>query len=134
MRNERNRVSNDRRVIVPEWSAGGHYSQAIAAGATLFVAGQTAGAADDPAVAAMDVAAQTRVAIDRLEALVSEAGGSLADVVKTTCFLADIADFAAFNAVYAERFPAPPPVRSTFGVALAGALRVEIEAMAVIDA
>jgi 2-iminobutanoate/2-iminopropanoate deaminase len=58
----------------------------------------------------------------------------MADVVKTTCFLADIADFASFNAIYARFFPDPPPARSTFAVAaLPKGARVEVEAVAVRD-
>ena len=61
-----------------------------------------------------------------------DATTAFADVVKTTCFLADIADFAVFNAVYARFFPDPPPARSTFQVAaLPKGARVEIEAVAV---
>ena len=64
--------------------------------------------------------------------MLDAAGCTLADVVKTTCFLADINDFARFNAVYARFWPDPPPARSTFGVAaLPRGAHVEIEAIAV---
>ena len=64
--------------------------------------------------------------------MLDAAGCTFADVVKTTCFLADINDFAAFNAVYARFMPDPPPARSTFQVAaLPKGGRVEIEAIAV---
>ena len=66
-------------------------------------------------------------------AVLDAAGCTWADVVKTTCFLADIGDFAAFNAVYARFMPDPPPARSTFAVAaLPKGARVEIEAIAVL--
>jgi 2-iminobutanoate/2-iminopropanoate deaminase len=70
--------------------------------------------------------------IRNLEAVLDAAGCTLADVVKTTCFLADIADFQKFNAVYAGFWPDPPPARSTFQVAaLPRGAQVEIEAIAV---
>ena len=63
--------------------------------------------------------------------MLEAAGLGYADVVKTTCFLVDIGDFAAFNAVYARFFPDPPPARSTFAVAaLPKGARVEVEAVA----
>ena len=72
--------------------------------------------------------------IRNLEAVLDAAGCTLADVVKTTCFLADINDFTTFNAVYARFWPDPPPARSTFQVAaLPRAARIEIEAIAVRD-
>jgi 2-iminobutanoate/2-iminopropanoate deaminase len=66
-----------------------------------------------------------------LGAVLDAAGASYADIVKTTCFLVDLADFAAFNEVYARFMPDPPPARSTFAVAALprGAL-VEVEAIA----
>ena len=64
-------------------------------------------------------------------AVLDAAGLSINDVVKTTCFLADINDFAAFNAVYGKFVGDPPPARSTFaGAALPKGARVEIEAVA----
>jgi 2-iminobutanoate/2-iminopropanoate deaminase len=76
-----------------------------------------------------DVRAQTEQAIANLGAVLEAAGSSLAQVVKTTCFLADMGDFAAFNEVYARYFSGKP-ARSTVGVASLpkGAL-VEIEAI-----
>jgi 2-iminobutanoate/2-iminopropanoate deaminase len=126
-------MSIDKRVLTPEWPAGGHYSQAIVAGRLVFLAGQTAGTPGTDELAAMDVTEQTRGCIDRMERLLHEAGGGLSDVVKTTCFLADIRDFGTFNAVYANAFPAPPPVRSTVQVGFPEGLLVEIEAIALID-
>ena len=66
---------------------------------------------------AAGVEAQTERALRNLGAVLEAAGLGYADVVKTTCFLADIGDFAAFNEVYARFFPDPPPARSTFAVA-----------------
>jgi 2-iminobutanoate/2-iminopropanoate deaminase len=73
--------------------------------------------------------AQTAQALENLRAVVEEADGTLDDVCKTTCFLADIGDFAVFNSVYAAVFGERLPARSTFGVALAPGLLVEIEAV-----
>ena len=80
------------------------------------------------------VARETEIVFERIAARLRASGLSLADVVKTTCFLADIADFATFNAIYARFFPDPPPARSTFQVAaLPKGARVEVEAIAVRD-
>jgi 2-iminobutanoate/2-iminopropanoate deaminase len=77
------------------------------------------------------VAAQTKAAIANLQAVLAQAGATLSDVAKTTVWLTDMADFAAFNAAYAEAFGSHAPARSTVTSALAipGAL-VEIEAIA----
>jgi 2-iminobutanoate/2-iminopropanoate deaminase len=111
--------------------AGGPYSQAIATGSLVFCAGQLG---IDPATGALvegGVEAQAERALRNLGAVLEAAGLSYADVVKTTCFLADIGDFAAFNGVYARFFADTPPARSTFQVAaLPAGGRVEIEAIA----
>ncbi len=113
-------------------SAVGPYSQAIATQDLVFCSGQVG---LDPAGGELvggGVEAETERALKNLQAVLDAAGCSLADVVKTTCFLADIADFATFNAIYARFFPDPPPARSTFQVAaLPKGARVEIEAVAV---
>ena len=77
------------------------------------------------------IAAQTKAAIANLQAVLAQAGATLSDVAKTTVWLTDMADFAAFNAAYAEAFGSHAPARSTVTSALAipGAL-VEIEAIA----
>ena len=77
------------------------------------------------------IAAQTKAAIANLQAMLAQAGATLSDVAKTTVWLTDMADFAAFNAAYAEAFGSHAPARSTVTSALAipGAL-VEIEAIA----
>jgi 2-iminobutanoate/2-iminopropanoate deaminase len=77
------------------------------------------------------VEAQAERALRNLAAVLDAAGVTMADVVKTTIFLADIDDFAAVNAVYDRHMPDPPPARSTFAVgALPRGARVEIEAIA----
>jgi 2-iminobutanoate/2-iminopropanoate deaminase len=115
-------------------SAVGPYSQGIATDDLVFCSGQVG---LDPASGELvsgGIEAETERALKNLGAVLDAAGCSFADVVKTTCFLADIADFATFNAIYARFFPDPPPARSTFQVAaLPKAARVEVEAVAVRD-
>ena len=108
------------------------YSQAIATDDLVFCAGQIG---LDPATGELvdGFDAQAEQSLKNLAAVLDAAGCTWADVVKTTCFLADIGDFAAFNAVYARFMPDPPPARSTFAVAaLPKGARVEIEAVAVL--
>ena len=110
----------------------GPYSQAVDSGCGLvFVSGQLP---IDPATGAFPeggVREQTRQSLRNAAAILEAAGLSLAQVVKTTVFLADMEDFAAMNEVYAEFFPAPCPTRSAFAVKTLpkGAL-VEIECIA----
>jgi 2-iminobutanoate/2-iminopropanoate deaminase len=110
----------------------GPYSQATRAGGFVFTAGQLG---LDPAsgqFTAGDIAGQTRRALQNIQGILEAAGTSLAQVVKTTVFLADMNDFAAMNAVYAEFFGSNPPARSTVQVArLPKDGRVEIEAVAI---
>jgi 2-iminobutanoate/2-iminopropanoate deaminase len=116
----------------------GPYSQAVLVerqGAqTLYLSGQIP---LDPATGALvagDIAAQTERALANVEALLAAAGLGFADVVKTTVFLTDLADFAQMNEVYARRFVAPYPARSTVEVAaLPRGARVEIEVLATRD-
>lgn len=110
----------------------GPYSQAIKIGSFVFIAGQIA---LDPAGHFVEggIATQTHQVLNNLKVILEAAGASLATVVKTTVFLANIADFQAMNAVYAEFFPADqqPPARSTVQVAaLPRNALVEIEAVA----
>ena len=109
----------------------GPYSQAVAIDGLLFCSGQLG---LDPASGNLvdgGVEAQAERSLRNLTAVLDAAGLGWADVVKTTIFLADIADFAAVNAVYATFMPEPPPARSTVQVAaLPKAGLVEIEAIA----
>lgn len=109
----------------------GPYSQAVQAGNLLFVSGQLP---IDPATgvfAGEDIAAQTRQSLTNIRSILEKAGYSCADVVKTTVLLANIEDFAAMNAVYAEFFTENCPARAAYAVKdiPKGAL-VEIEAIA----
>lgn len=109
----------------------GPYSQAIRADGYLFCSGQLG---LDPATGdflAGDVGAQAEQALRNLGAVLEAAGLTFGDVVKTTIFLADMADFAAVNGVYGRFVTDPPPARSTVAVAaLPKGGRVEIEATA----
>ena len=110
----------------------GPYSQAIQAGNTVYVSGQLPLDPATGAFAGADIAAQTRQSLTNIRSILAEAGYSMTDVVKTTVLLADIADFAAMNAVYAEFFTAPFPARAAFQVAaLPKNALVEIECVAV---
>ncbi len=110
----------------------GPYSQAIQAGDTIYVSGQLP---IDPATGAFageDIASQTRQSLTNMKNILEEAGSGMNSVVKTTVLLADISDFAAMNAVYAEFFEAPYPARAAFQVAcLPKNALVEIECVAV---
>lgn len=110
----------------------GPYSQAIQAGNTIYVSGQLP---IDPATGAFagnDITSQTRQSLTNMKNILIEAGTDMSAVVKTTVLLADIADFAAMNAVYAEFFSAPYPARAAFQVAcLPKNALVEIECVAV---
>ena len=111
----------------------GPYSQAVKAGNTIYVSGQIP---IDPATgefAGSDIQTQTRQSLTNIKNILEQAGTDMGSVVKTTVLLADIADFAAMNEVYAEFFTEPYPARAAFQVAAIpkGAL-VEIEAVAVI--
>lgn len=108
----------------------GPYSQAIASGDLVFCSGQIG---LDPATGELveGLEAQVERAMRNLQAVLDAAGSTMADVVKTTIFLADIGDFAAVNAIYARFMPDPPPARSTVGVGgLPKGGRFEIEAIA----
>lgn len=109
----------------------GPYSQAVQTGNMLFVSGQIP---IDPATGAFagdDITSQTRQSLTNVKNILEAAGYSCADVVKTTVLLANIEDFAAMNAVYAEFFTGDCPARAAFAVkAIPKGALVEIEAIA----
>ena len=109
----------------------GPYSQAVQTGNMLFVSGQIP---IDPATGAFageDIATQTRQSLTNISNILAAAGYTMNDVVKTTVLLAEIADFAAMNAVYAEFFTENKPARAAFAVKdLPRGALVEIEAIA----
>ena len=107
----------------------GPYSQAIAVGNFLFTSGQIP---VDPAtgeIAGSDVTAQAEQVMKNLNAVLTEAGTSFEKAIKTTCFLADMGDFAAFNEVYAKYFTSKP-ARSCVEAKLPKGAKVEVEIIA----
>jgi 2-iminobutanoate/2-iminopropanoate deaminase len=108
----------------------GPYSQGFTAGGLVFTSGQIPLAPETGEVVGKTVAEQTEQAIKNLSAVLQAGGSALSKVIKTTCFLADMNDFAAFNEVYAKHFPGKP-ARSTVAVRqLPKSVLVEIEAVA----
>jgi 2-iminobutanoate/2-iminopropanoate deaminase len=109
----------------------GPYSQAVKAGALLFVSGQIP---IDPSTGHLvdgDIAAQTHRVFKNLSAILDAAGATLDHVVRTTVYLADMNDFAAMNAVYGTYFSSPAPARATIQAArLPKDARVEIDVIA----
>ncbi len=107
----------------------GPYSQAVVAGEWVFTAGQIGLTSDGTLKETIE--AQTLQALQNLAAVLAVAGGGWRDVVKTTVYLTDLADFEAFNAVYAEVVEEPLPARSTVQVSrLPKDALVEIDAIA----
>jgi 2-iminobutanoate/2-iminopropanoate deaminase len=112
----------------------GPYSQAIVANGLVFCSG-TAGIDPATGVAPDGIEEQTELALRNLDAVLTAAGASLATLVKTTIFYADVNDFAAINAIYARHMPDPPPARSApANVSLPRNLRISIDAIAVLPA
>lgn len=109
----------------------GPYSQAIISGNFIFTSGQLG--IDENGTLGKDIFEQTETAIKNLSEVLLAAGSSLLDVVKTTCFLADINDFSVFNEIYGRYF-CNKPARSLFeAAALPKGALVEIEAIAQIQ-
>jgi len=125
-----------RRVIVTgdAPAAIGPYSQAIVSGGLLFTAGQIPLDPVSMKIVDGDITIQTERVMQNLAAVLAAAGSSFAQVVKTTCFLADLGDFPAFNTVYGQFFVGDAPARSTVQVARLplGAL-VEVECIALVS-
>ncbi len=110
----------------------GPYSQAVEAGGTVYVSGQLPINPATGAFAEGGIKELTRQSLTNMKAILAEAGLEMGDVVKTTVFLADMADFAEMNEVYTQFFSAPFPARSAVAVkTLPKGARVEIECVAV---
>ncbi len=105
------------------------YSPVVVSGDHVYTAGQVA-FDESGAVVSGGIEEQTRQALENLRACLEAAGCGLDDVVKVNAFLADLADFEGYNAVYRERFAAPYPARTTVQAGLPPGLLVEIEAVA----
>ena len=120
-------------IIAPKAPAAlGPYSAAVKLGELIFTSGQIPA---DPATGELapgGIAQQTEQSLKNLSAVLEAAGSGLDKVIKTTCFLTDMADFAAFNAAYGKYFSEHKPARSTVAVkALPKGALVEIECVAV---
>ncbi len=110
----------------------GPYSQAIKANGFLFISGQIPIDAASGQIEAVDITSQTRTVLDNIQGVLRAEGLEMTDVVKTTIFLTDLADFARVNELYGKYFPQDPPARSTVQVqALPKGVKIEIEAIAV---
>lgn len=110
----------------------GPYSQAIETDGFLFTSGQIPINPATGEVEGTTIEEQAEQVMKNIGALLEAAGLTFANVVKTTCFLGDLADFAAFNAVYAKYFPEAAPARSCFAVAgLPKGAKLEVETICV---
>ncbi|QEY35599.1 RidA family protein [Caproiciproducens galactitolivorans] len=111
----------------------GPYSQAIVAGKMLFLSGQIPIIPATGEIAQGDITVQTEQVMKNIGAVLKEAGADFTNAVKTTCFLADMSDFAAFNGVY-EKYFTGKPARSCVAVKqLPKSALVEVEVTAVLD-
>ena len=112
----------------------GPYSQAVKSGNFIFASGQIP---LDPVSGEMvenDVKKQTERVMENIKGLLESENLTMANIIKTTCFLTDMANFAAFNEVYATYFPENPPARSTVAIkSLPKDALVEVEIIAVIS-
>ena len=115
-------------------AAVGAYSQATTDGSTLYTAGQIPLTPDGELLDEASIADQTEQALDNVIAILSSEGLDAGAILKTTVFLADIADFEAMNEVYSSYFDDEPPARSAVQVgALPKGVDVEIEAVATLE-
>ena len=108
----------------------GPYVQGNRTGNLVFTSGQIALDPETGLLCGDDIAAQTEQVMKNLTAVLSEAGTSMANAIKTTCFLADIADFAAFNEVYGKYFTTKPARSCVAAKALPKGALVEVEVIA----
>jgi 2-iminobutanoate/2-iminopropanoate deaminase len=113
-------------------AAVGPYSQAIETNGMLFISGQIPINPETGKIVEGDVTAQTEQVMKNIEAILTEAGYTFDDVIKSTCLLSDMSNFAVMNAVYAEFYPENPPARAAFAVKeLPLGVMIEIETIAV---
>ena len=109
----------------------GPYSQAVRLGSLIFCSGQIPLHPENGAIIGNTTAEQTEQVLKNLQKVLEKAGSNLNCVLKTTCFLSDMADFADFNQVYARFFTENAPARSAIqAAALPKGVKVEIEAIA----
>jgi len=113
-------------------AAVGPYSQAIETNGMLFISGQIPINPETGKIVKGDITAQTDQVMKNIEAILTEAGYTFDDVIKSTCLLSDMSNFAVMNAVYAEYYPENPPARAAFAVKeLPLGVMIEIETIAV---
>lgn len=113
-------------------AAVGPYSQAVRVGEFIYTAGQIALVPETGKLVEGDIKAQTRQVMQNIASVLEASGSSLDNIVKTTIFVTDLADFATMNEVYGSFFTSDPPARSTVQVAaLPLGANIEIEAVAV---
>lgn len=113
-------------------AAVGPYSQAVEANGMLFISGQIPMDPKSGEIVSGGIVEQTEQVILNIEAILSEAGYSFKDVVKSTCLLSDMSNFKAMNEVYAKYYPSEQPARAAFAVKeLPLGVLVEIETIAV---
>ena len=110
----------------------GPYSQAVVFGNMLFTSGQIAINPESGNVEASTIEGQTEQVMKNLAAVLEEAGSSFEKAIKTTCFLADMADFAAFNEIYGKYFTSKPARSCVAAKALPKGVLVEVEVIAAI--
>ncbi len=112
----------------------GTYSQAVRVDSTVYLSGQIPLVPETMEIVQGDVSAQIERVFENLKAVVEAAGGTLADVVKLTVYLTDLANFARVNEVMASYFQEPFPARAAIGVAaLPKGVAVEVDAILVLD-
>ena len=115
-------------------AAVGPYSQAVRIGSTVYCAGQIPLDPKSGHIVSKDISEQTRRVLDNISAILKAEGLLFENIVKTTIFLTDLADFQTVNEIYASYFKQAPPARSTVQVAaLPKGARIEIEAIAVTE-
>lgn len=112
-------------------AAVGPYSQAIEANGMLFISGQIPIDPETGKVVDANISVQTEQVMKNIAAILEEAGYTFNDVIKSTCLLSDMANFAEMNVVYAKYYPENPPARAAFSVkGLPLGVMVEIETIA----
>lgn len=109
----------------------GPYSQAVESNGTLYISGQVPINPESGEVVEEDISVQTEQVMKNIGAILKEAGYSFSDVVKSTCLLNNMENFAAMNEIYAKYYPENPPSRAAYGVVkLPLGVMIEIETIA----
>ncbi|MEX2562346.1 MAG: Rid family hydrolase [Nitriliruptoraceae bacterium] len=112
---------------------GGHFSHSVRNGNVVWASGQGGQDPETGELVGDDVGSQTRQTLENLKAALAASGAGLDDVVRVGVFITTPDDFAAMNEAYASFWGEGPPARTTVSVGLPGNMKVEIDAVAVID-